>query len=90
MSAFFKNKTRFPRKNPYYVLCGGRRAMKLTYEEVEILSAWAREDWELRLGPDNRFRVFYQVNAASHEVRILAVGVKIRAQLFIEGEEFKG
>jgi hypothetical protein len=47
-------------------------------------------DWELRLGPDNRFRVFYQVDAASGEVRVLAIGVKERNQLFIGGEEFQG
>jgi hypothetical protein len=47
-------------------------------------------DWELRLGPDNRFRVFYQVNLETQEVRILAIGVKDRAQLFIGGEEFEG
>jgi hypothetical protein len=46
-------------------------------------------DWELRLGPDNRFRVFYQVNAASREVRLLAVGVKDRNRLLIGGEEFE-
>ncbi len=47
-------------------------------------------DWELRLGPNNRFRVFYQVDAESRIVRILAVGVKIRNQLFLEGKEFTG
>ena len=47
-------------------------------------------DWELRLGPDNRFRVFYQVNGESREVRVLAVGVKDRSRLFIGGEEFEG
>jgi hypothetical protein len=47
-------------------------------------------DWELRLGPDNRFRVFYQVHAESREIRILAVGVKIRAQLFVGRKEFEG
>ena len=47
-------------------------------------------DWELRLGPDNRFRVFYEVNAESRQVRILAVGVKDRNRLFIAGEEFEG
>ena len=47
-------------------------------------------DWELRLGPDNRFRVFYQVDAEAREVRVLAVGVKERNQLFFGGEEFKG
>ena len=46
--------------------------------------------WELRLGPDNRSRVFYQVNAASREVRVLAVGVKDRNRLLIGGEEFEG
>ena len=47
-------------------------------------------DWELRLGPENRFRVFYQVNVASREVRVLAIGVKDRNRLFIGGEEFEG
>ena len=47
-------------------------------------------DWELRLGPDNRFRVFYQVNGENREVRVLAVGVKDRSRLFIGGEEFEG
>jgi mRNA-degrading endonuclease RelE of RelBE toxin-antitoxin system len=47
-------------------------------------------DWELRLGPDNRFRVFYQVNAEGREVRVLAVGVKERDKLSIGGEEHEG
>ena len=47
-------------------------------------------DWELRLGPENRFRVFYQVNAESREVRVLAIGVKDRNRLCIGGEEFEG
>ena len=47
-------------------------------------------DWELRLGPDNRFRVFYQVNAEDREVRVLAIGVKDRNRLYIGGEEFAG
>jgi hypothetical protein len=47
-------------------------------------------DWELRLGPKNRFRVFYQVKPESHEVRVLAIGVKDRNRLFIGGEEFEG
>ena len=47
-------------------------------------------DWELRLGPDNRFRVFYHVHADKHEVRVLAVGLKDRNRLLIGGEEFAG
>jgi hypothetical protein len=43
--------------------------------------------WELRCGPDNRFRVFYDVDSAGQTVRVLAVGVKDRSQLFIGGEE---
>ena len=45
-------------------------------------------DWELRLGPDNRFRVFYQVNTEAREVRVLAVGVKDRSRLSFGAEEF--
>jgi mRNA-degrading endonuclease RelE of RelBE toxin-antitoxin system len=45
--------------------------------------------WELRLGPDNRFRVFYRVDVERRQVRILAVGVKERNRLFIGGEEVK-
>jgi hypothetical protein len=45
--------------------------------------------WELRLGPDNRFRVFYRVEAEEWRVRILAIGVKERNRLFISGEEVK-
>ncbi len=43
--------------------------------------------WELRLGPDNRFRVFYRVDAEQRQVRILAIAVKERNILFIGGEE---
>jgi hypothetical protein len=45
--------------------------------------------WELRLGPDNRFRVFYRVDAEQQQVRVLAIGVKDRNSLFIAGEEVK-
>jgi hypothetical protein len=47
-------------------------------------------DWELRFGPDNRFRVFYQVHEESREVRVLAIGVKDRNRLIIGREEFEG
>jgi mRNA-degrading endonuclease RelE of RelBE toxin-antitoxin system len=43
--------------------------------------------WELRLGPDNRFRVFYRVDVKQRQVRILAIGVKERNRLFLGGEE---
>jgi len=44
--------------------------------------------WELRCGPDNRFRVFYEVAAQTREVRVLAIGVKDHARLLIAGKEF--
>jgi len=43
--------------------------------------------WELRLGQDNRFRVFYRVSLDQREVRILAMGVKDRNRLFLGGKE---
>jgi hypothetical protein len=45
--------------------------------------------WELRCGPDNRFRVFYEIDAAAHEVQVLAIGVKVRNRLLIGGEEYE-
>ena len=44
-------------------------------------------EWELRLGPDNRFRVFYEVDSEHREVNILAVGIKEGSHLFVGGEE---
>ena len=46
-------------------------------------------DWELRFGPDNRFRVFYAVDVERHEVWILAIGVKRGSRLSIAGEEIE-
>jgi hypothetical protein len=46
-------------------------------------------DWELRFGPDNRFRVFYAVDTDRQEVQILAIGVKRGNRLFIADEEIE-
>ena len=45
--------------------------------------------WQLRFGPDNRFRVFYAVSQERQEVQILAIGVKEGNQLMVGGEEIK-
>lgn len=45
--------------------------------------------WELRCGPENRFRVFYRVHREVRQVHILAIGVKERSRLVIGGEEFE-
>ena len=44
-------------------------------------------EWELRFGPDNRFRLFYAVDHARREVHVLALGVKVGSRLTIGGEE---
>ncbi len=43
--------------------------------------------WELRFGPDNRFRVLYGVDQERREVQIQAIGVKKGNHLFVGGEE---
>ena len=45
--------------------------------------------WELRFGPGNRFRVFYEIDREERRVHILAIGVKERDRLLIGGEEVK-
>ena len=43
--------------------------------------------WEIRFGPHNRFRVFYEINEAHREVHILAIGVKRGNRLTVGTEE---
>ncbi|SRR5581483_8406675 len=43
--------------------------------------------WEIRFGPDNRFRVLYDIDHENHRVQIMAIGEKQREHLFIGGEE---
>jgi hypothetical protein len=45
--------------------------------------------WELRFGPINRFRAFYEVVQGKREVWILAIGVKEGNRLLIGREEFE-
>ena len=45
--------------------------------------------WELRLGPDNRFRVFYRVEGEQRQVRILAIAVKERDRILLGGKEVR-
>jgi len=44
-------------------------------------------EWELRCGPGNRFRVFYEVDREAVVVDVLAIGIKERGRLYIGGEE---
>jgi mRNA-degrading endonuclease RelE of RelBE toxin-antitoxin system len=45
--------------------------------------------WELRFGPSNRFRVFYDVDGTARVVDILAIGLKDRQRLLIGGKEYQ-
>jgi mRNA-degrading endonuclease RelE of RelBE toxin-antitoxin system len=43
--------------------------------------------WEIRFGPNNRFRVLYDIDEEARAVQIMAIGEKQRERLFIGGEE---
>lgn len=45
--------------------------------------------WELRFGPNNRFRVLYEVEEEEQIVWVLAIGTKEGNKLVIGGEEFE-
>ncbi|MDZ4158826.1 MAG: hypothetical protein U1B80_03460, partial [Anaerolineaceae bacterium] len=43
--------------------------------------------WEIRFGPNNRFRAFYRIDYDSEQVILLAIGEKLGNRLIIGGEE---
>src|SRR5690349_13857999 len=43
--------------------------------------------WELRFGPQNRFRVFYEGSLTATTVTVLAIGTKRGSRLSLGGEE---
>lgn len=45
--------------------------------------------WEIRFGPKNRFRVYYDVDMEQTIVSILAIGVKYGNRVVIGGEEIQ-
>jgi mRNA-degrading endonuclease RelE of RelBE toxin-antitoxin system len=45
--------------------------------------------WELRFGPNNRFRVFYEIDTEEKVVWILAIGLKEGNRLIIGREELE-
>ena len=54
-----------------------------------VRPAWFGATWELRFGPQNRFRVFYKVVQEEGEVWVLAIGEKRESMLKIGGEEIE-
>lgn len=79
----------------YHSLIREKIEEQLLYEpEVETKNrkpveqpAAFQAEWELRFGPNNRFRVFYQIDQEQREIRVVAVGVKERNRLLVAGEE---
>ncbi len=43
--------------------------------------------WEIRFGPDNRFRVLYDIDEGHRAVQIVAIGEKDGNRLLVGGEE---
>lgn len=79
----------------YYALIRDTIEERLAYEPMTEnrnrkplkRTAFDEATWELRFGPDNMFRVFYDVHLAEQEVHILAIGTKERDKLYVGGEE---
>ncbi len=59
----------------------------LNRKPLEVPAPYA-SSWELRFGPGNCFRVFYEVVTRAHLVQVLAIGVKKGTQLYFSGKEF--
>ena len=84
-------------ESKYHSLIQGTIESQLQYDpEIETRNRKPLErpvsfgaEWELRLGPSNQFRVFYQVNGESREVNVLAVGIKEGNRLLIANEEIE-
>lgn len=43
--------------------------------------------WEIRFGPDNRFRALYDIDEENRAVQIVAIGEKEGNRLIVGGEE---
>jgi len=43
--------------------------------------------WEIRFGPDNRFRVLYDIDEVEHQVLVLAIGEKVQERFVVGGKE---
>ena len=67
---------------------GKRISQCLNFKPLEQPAPFAAT-WELRFGPKNRFRVFYEVDVDERMVQVLAIGVKEGNRLFMGGEELE-
>ena len=46
-------------------------------------------EWEIRFGPDNRFRVLYEIDEVNREILVLAIGVKENNRLIVGNVEVR-
>src|SRR5438046_2495940 len=60
---------------------------KISRNRKPLKSPLLGATWELRCGPGNTLRVFYNIGEADSVVYLLAVGVKSRDRLYVGGEE---
>ena len=76
-------------ERPFHSLIRSAIETGLSYEpDVETRNRKSLEaQWELRCGPGNRFRVFYEIDIDRHVVYVLAIGVKLNNRLLIGREE---
>lgn len=78
------------RNRPYalgfaYAVAGHLRAIDAKHHS--LIREKIEATWEVRFGPDNRFRVLYDIDEEARLVQVLAVGEKRRERLFIGVEE---
>ncbi|HEY1378096.1 MAG TPA: type II toxin-antitoxin system RelE/ParE family toxin [Gemmataceae bacterium] len=43
--------------------------------------------WEIRFGPNNRFRILYDIDEDQRVVQVVAIGEKVRNRLIVGGED---
>jgi hypothetical protein len=69
-------------------LCHGSTIRTRNRKPLDDIPGPFASTWELRFGPDNRFRVFYEPVEDEKTVYILAIGVKDRDRLIIAGKDY--
>ena len=45
--------------------------------------------WEIRFGPKNQVRAYYDINYEQWMVKVQAIGIKIREKVYIAGKEIQ-
>lgn len=61
----------------------------ITKNRKPLVNPQIENRWEIRFGPDNNFRVFYEIFEESKKVEVVAIGIKKKEKLYIAGKEIK-